>query len=226
MADVALADDCGGRRVHVLVADAAGRLWHTARRVAGSGREAFSPVTVADRLGGDGPAVGRVAAVVEGGRLQVIVSTTDGEVWHGRRAADGSWDRFAPVAFPGADADADAEARAEGQGAARPVTVAAADGRVHVLAVEAGRVWHAVRSTDGDWRPSVGAVDVVDALETEAPAVTAVTARAAGERLHVLVTTADGRMWHTVRAPNGRWRAAFGDALTVTDPPPLAGAAC
>ena len=167
VADVALAEDCGGRRVHVLVVDAAGRLWHTARRVAGPGREAFSPVTVADRLGGDGPAVGRVAAVVEGGRLQVIVSTTDGEVWHGRRAPDGSWDRFAPVAFPGADADADADAgaEAEGPGAARPVTVAAADGRVHVLAVEAGRVWHAVRSADGDWRPSVGAVDVVDAFE-------------------------------------------------------------
>ena len=193
-----------------------GHIRHGARRVAGPGREAFSPVTVADRLGGDRPAVGRVAAVVEGGRLQVIVSTTDGGVWHGRRAADGSWDRFAPVAFPDAG----------GLGAARPATVAAADGRVHVLAVDAGRVWHAVRSADGDWRPSVGAVDVVDALDTGGPAVTAVTARATGERLHVLVTTADGRMWHTVRAPNGRWRAAFGDALTVTDPPPLAAAAC
>lgn len=233
VADIALATDCQGRRVHVLAVDADGRMWHAARRVDGVGREAFAPVTVAEGLVGKGHAVGRVAAAMEGGRLQVVVSTTDSGVWHGRRAPDGSWDRFEPVAFPDRYPDPGARAGAADPGhagggpvAAQPVAVAASGGRAHVLTVEAGRVWHAVRSADGAWRPSVGAVDVVDAFDTGCAVAAGITARTIGDRLHALVTTVDGRVCHTARTPNGRWHPAFGDAFTVTDPPPLVGVAC
>ncbi|MFF4381450.1 glycoside hydrolase domain-containing protein [Kitasatospora sp. NPDC001547] len=150
----------------------------------------FSPLT-----GGAGVFRGSEAAIagLPGGSSQELGIGLDGRLYHGVRAAGGSWSGFA--ALPD-----------DGTPASRPSRVGIAglpDGSSQVLAVGAdGNVYHRTRFADGSWSgygalpgvgtPTMGAADVAIAGMPDGSA-------------QVLAIGNDGNVYHETRFSDGSW---------------------
>ena len=81
-----------------------------------------------------------------------------------------------------------------------------------------GHLWHTIRQPDGSW----AAADDVNRLITVPGPVTAVAAASsAAGQAQFAFATADGRLWHTIRQPDGTWSGShdvkdhFGDPGVV-----------
>jgi hypothetical protein len=143
-----------------------------------------------------GPVAG-VACAVEAGVLQVCAIGMDGRLWRAVRQANGSWERFIEVTR-----------QPDAIGKLTSVACAVDAGSLHVCGLAAtGRIWHTVRKPDGSWQPSF--TDVA----SQAGAVgtfTSIGCAANAGSLHLAGVTADGRLWHALRRPDGTW-APFTD---------------
>jgi uncharacterized protein YkwD len=106
-----------------------------------------------------------------------------------------------------------------GGGGTAPAPTGTEPGTLHLTAVTSdGKLWHTVRTTNGAWT-AFGDVKT----QTGDPgfivdADVQVIGSGATAALHVCAITSDGKLWHTVRYPNGNW-GAFGDvAVQAGDP--------
>ncbi|MFJ6934827.1 trypsin-like serine protease [Streptomyces sp. NPDC101132] len=174
-----------GADLHV-VAVAGGRVFHTVRNATGHWTP-FGDVEAATGPIGD---VSQVATASAGGALQVI-AVSGGRALHTLRATTGHWTAWGNVA--------------QAAGPTGPVTsvaMAGTGGDAHVVVATDGgtRQYHAIRRADGRW-DSFG--DLAGVLGN----VTAGSVAAAGVdgELQVAVTTADGRVLHTVRHTDRTW---------------------
>ncbi|HEY7144998.1 MAG TPA: hypothetical protein VH637_12195 [Streptosporangiaceae bacterium] len=68
-----------------------------------------------------------------------------------------------------------------------------------------GQLWHTIRNPDGTW----AAADSVNGhISVAGPVISAAAASTAAGQVEMAYSTEDGRLWHTVRNPDGTWAAA------------------
>jgi hypothetical protein len=181
--------------LHLAGTTADGHLWHTIRYKDGSWQQ-FGDV--------EGPAGDRgvirdvaCASLDAENELHVAAINTKGRLWHTIRYRDGSWQQFGDV-----------EEQAGDRGNFVGVDVATIDYGLHVCGVtDAGRLWHTIRYGIGTWQ-QFGDVEGPAGDRGKFASVSAGETRV-GE-LHVVGTTADGHLWHTIRYRDGSWQQ-FGD---------------
>ncbi len=154
----------------------------------------------------------QVASAADGDRTW-SVALSNGSLWLGSQAADGSWSQFT-----------DLMAEAGSLSAVSSVALAVSDGRPQIMAIAGGKIWHTVRGEQGwqKWGDVYGAVGSLSQ-----PNQISLAATASG--LEVL-TFAGGRLWHTVRRPDGNWQVqgwgdVYGAVGTLGSPTQLAAAA-
>lgn len=134
------------------------------------------------------------------GCLHVVGQGSDGRLYHTLRMPGGSWqDRFSIV---------DGDRRG---GSERFTTAACAgDGdRLHLVALdEHGQLFHAVREVDGRWRgfSPLGRGQLHDSPTR----FVAIDCAAVGDCLQIVGVGSDGRLYHTIRWPDGTWQRYFG----------------
>ncbi|MEV4612877.1 polymorphic toxin-type HINT domain-containing protein [Kitasatospora sp. NPDC049258] len=153
-----------------------------------------------------GPLTGidSVSAAVSNGQLQVM-AIAGGKLWHTVRRADGSWQAWGdvfsvvgPLSQP-----------------SKLALTATASG-LEVLTTSGGKVWHTVRKPDGNWQTQGwgDVYSVVGALN----APSQIAASATGSGLEIMVYDG-GKLWHTVRRPDGTWQVqGWGDVYSVVGP--------
>ncbi|WP_233290336.1 RHS repeat-associated core domain-containing protein [Kitasatospora sp. MBT66] len=94
------------------------------------------------------------------------------------------------------------------------IALAATASGLEVLTFAGGRLWHTVRRPDGNWQVQ-GWGDVYGAVGTlGSPTQLAAAATSSGLEIAV---GAGGRLWHTVRRPDGNWQVqGWGDVYGAT----------
>ncbi|MFG3052995.1 RHS repeat-associated core domain-containing protein [Kitasatospora sp. NPDC048239] len=141
----------------------------------------------------------QVATAADGGRTW-SVALASGALWLGSQSQDGAWSQFT-----------DFMAQAGTLPAVTAVSAAVSNGKLQVMAIAGGQIWHTVQDGDG-WQKWRSVFDVVGALSQ--PSQLSLTATASG--LEVLTFSA-GKLWHTVRMDSGNWQQqGWGDVYTVT----------
>jgi hypothetical protein len=143
------------------------------------------------------------AAACAGGHgvLQLVAVGSDGRLYHSLRRRDGGWqDRFEVVESE----------RLGGPEAFASVSCARAGDSLQLVALGAGgQLYHAVRDPDGVWWDfrSLGRTRLYD---TPARFLAVDCAAIRGGSLQIVGAGADGRLYHTVRWPDGAWQRYFG----------------
>jgi hypothetical protein len=144
------------------------------------------------------------------GDLHVLASTTDGTPWHTIRQAAGSWLTFGDVT-----------GQAGNPGVVGSVTSALIGGDLHVVVQTSdGLAWHTIRQANGTWLPfgditgQAGNPGFIQDVS--------ISGNTANGDLHVLASTTDGRLWHTIRQANGSW-LTFGDVTGQAGNPGVVG---
>jgi hypothetical protein len=67
------------------------------------------------------------------------------------------------------------------------------------------QIWHTIRNPDGTWT----AADSVNGhISVAGPAISVAAVSTAAGQIEMAFVTTDGRLWHTVRNPDGTWAAA------------------
>jgi hypothetical protein len=146
-----------------------------------------------------------------GGDLQVLASTTSGTPWHTIRQASGSWLPFGDVT-----------GQAGNPGIVGSVASAMIGDDLHVV-VQTNNdlgVWHTIRHANGSWLP-FGDVIGQAGFPGFIQAVSSSGNGATGD-LHVLASTTDGALWHTIRLADGSW-LPFGDVIGQAGNPGVIG---
>jgi hypothetical protein len=78
-----------------------------------------------------------------------------------------------------------------------------------------GQLWHMIRNPDGSW----AATDNVNShISVAGPVSSAGAASTAAGTLELAFTTTDGRLWHSVRNPDGSWTATDNMASHIVIP--------
>ncbi|MFF1505856.1 trypsin-like serine protease [Streptomyces sp. NPDC058326] len=172
-----------GEDLHV-VAVADGKAFHTVRNATGH----WTPFK--DVTSGKVANVTAAAAAVVRGELQVT-TISGGKAFHTIRQGNGNWLAWGDVAGAA--------------GATGPITSVSTTGsgdETHiVVATDNGtRQYHAVRNFDGTWAPLTEIKSILGTVTAKSVA----TATVAGEVV-VTVTTADGKLLHTVRHADRTW---------------------
>jgi hypothetical protein len=145
------------------------------------------------------------------GDLHVLASTTDGTPWHTIRQAAGSWLTFGDVT-----------GQAGNPGVVGSVASALIGGDLHVVVQTSndGGAWHTIRRANGTWllfgdvfgqAGNPGSIQDVS-----------ISGNGATGDLHVLASTTDGGVWHTIRQANGGW-LPFGDVTGQAGNPGVVG---
>jgi hypothetical protein len=196
--------------LNVVVSDTDGNVWHAIRHTT-EDWTAFGNIKVE---AGDyiGKAVKVSAAAVKSPNaatsdLHVAVVNDTGKVWHtARKTEDGTWLPFGDV-----------ETQAGPLAKVADIAIAGTGVDLQLVAVTTdGKIWHTGRKSDGTWLPFG---DVIAATGT--PLSGTATIDAAGEPngdLHVVIGTADGKIWHTARKTDGNW-LGIGDVESQTSNP-------
>jgi hypothetical protein len=176
-------------------------LWHTIRNANGSWQAAFG--LIAGQSPG-GPCPGFVAEAcgsADGQALQVVGVGTDGKLWHTIRYPNGGWQSSMGLI----------ESQSSGGPAGfKDVGCAGAGGGLHVVGLgNDGKLWHTIRNANGGWQSSFG---LIESQSSGGPAsfVAVACGSADGHALQVVGVGSDGRLWHTIRNPNGSWQSGFG----------------
>jgi hypothetical protein len=210
--------------LQVCALTAAGRIWHTIRHRDGTWQPFWGDV--ANVAGDPGEIVDVACAPFDPvsnwpDSLVVFAATANGGIHATTRRGDGSWTPFAEIPAKTDGPVVGAISRLSARFAPQEQR------QLHLCAVSsAGRLWHAI-GTDpagpaswtpfGDVEGPAGErgtfVDVgISALSSSNHE------NHAGNWVHVLGTTDDGRLWHTIRSWDGSW-TPFGDVAAVTGAP-------
>jgi hypothetical protein len=184
-----------------------GGLFHTIRNTDGTWAGGFGDVA------GQAGKLDIVAAdgALTGHDMQIVAITRDGKLHHTARLADGSW-------LPWGDVNAETGASFT----AADVAVASVDNELNVVVTDTdGNVWHSIRHLNESWTSfgsmKVEAGDYIGkAVKVSAAAVHSPSG--SDTDLHVAVTNADGKIWHTARKfVDGTW-LPFGDVEVQAGP--------
>ena len=136
------------------------------------------------------------------GVLQVVGLGIDGQLWHTIRNPDGTW----TPSF----------GRIEGVSSGGPPAFTHVScGNFDGLALQVvglgddGQLWHTIRNPGGTWTPSFG---LIEGVSSGGPAkfVDVACGSSDGFALQVVGLGDDGRLWHTIRNPDGTWTPSFG----------------
>jgi hypothetical protein len=169
---------------------------------------------VASVVGSPG-SVKRIAMCSTEGQMHVVVLTRQNQMLHTIRNDDGSWQ----VGWDDVVLDANDASFASDMWASlnspRGVFVdvgCAADyttGEVQVAVVMgSGRVWHTIRYQNQPWQPFG---DVIAAVGGASPGtVTSLGMTEDGANMQMMLGTADGKLYHTIRFADGSWQNYFG----------------
>jgi hypothetical protein len=183
--------------LHLSGVTADGRLWHTIRRLDGSwfgfgdvegqagDRGTFRTVSVSSALNRSNE-----------NELHLSGVTADGRLWHTIRRSNGSWTQFGDV-----------EGQAGERGNFVSVGIVGITRELHLAGVtDEGRLWHTIHRSDGSWT-QFGDVEgqAGERGAFSAVSVSVALSPAGDIELHLSGVTADGRLWHTIRRPNGSW---------------------
>lgn len=151
-----------------------------------------------------------VAIAGVGGDLRLLVDGIGGDtvIVSYVRHADGTWEQTPDVPFTPPVAGVTAV----------NVEVAQVGTELHAAVTGSdGRLYHAAQRSNGAW---TGFHDIASQTGVPRGTVTSAAITAARGTLHVAVTTSEGRILHTIRSGDGRWRP-FGDVLDATGSPSL-----
>jgi len=211
--------------LHVTSVDVGGKLWHTIRFADGSWQSFFGNVKAQVPDNDPGSFYEDISCDAAFGLLHVCgITTGDGRLWHIIRFADGSWQRR----FEDVDTRVPSV-----PGAFFGVGCAVVDnGDLHVITLTSGdnnndkNLWYTSRSgndtsVDGTWQPFK---DVKSQVSNNPGVFIGLSCSAAGGDLHVIGTTSDGRLWHTIRCADGGWQSFFGNVeaqVPDNDPGPF-----
>ena len=201
--------------MHVCAITTDGGMWHTLRQSDGTWQSFFGDVKSVTSNPG---AFQSVACATEpGGVLHLCGSTSDGSIWHTLRRPDGSWS-------PGFG---DVKAAVGSDAGAFPAIGCGVDsvGTLHVCGANPdGLLWHTLRRPDGSWQQGFGQVNGAAGDPGPFRAVACVGDR--DQTLHVCGITADGRLWHKIRRPDGWTPFTDVKAAAGGDPGAFSALAC
>jgi hypothetical protein len=175
-----------------------GELYHSTREFDGS----WHPFHALRRGGIAGGPADFYSASCAGihGVLHLIGQGSDGLLYHTVRFPDGRWrDYFELI-----------DAEVLGGPSAFSAAACAADGDcLQVVALDVnGQLHHTLREADGNWQQfrGLGRGQLYDA-----PArFVGISCATVGGCLHIVGAGADGRLYHTIRWPDGTWQRYFG----------------
>jgi hypothetical protein len=139
------------------------------------------------------------------GDFQVLAVDGNGKLWHAMRYADTTWSVWGdpqPQIVNGPDLGRITAVSCSGT----------ANGDLHIVVVANDKPWHTIRFADGNWQPFWG--DLLSGIADVLSLVTdANCAGTSNDELQVLVETADGKLWHTIRFADGNWQPFWGDVF-------------
>ncbi|MFJ2191223.1 RHS repeat-associated core domain-containing protein [Kitasatospora sp. NPDC087861] len=148
------------------------------------------------------PTVTAVSAAVSNGQLQVM-AVADGKIWHTVRQDDGRWQKWGDVSTVVGSLNQPSQ-----------LALTATASGLEVLTFSGGKLWHTVRKPDGNWQTQ-GWGDVYSVVGPLSSAGQ-IAASATASGLEIMVG-AGGKLWHTVRTPDGNWQTqGWGDVYSVT----------
>ncbi|MDQ0313352.1 RHS repeat-associated protein [Kitasatospora herbaricolor] len=177
---------------------AGGKVWTAQQNQDGT----WAPFTELAAQGGALANVGSLSAAISNGQLQVM-AVSGGKIWHTLRNTNGSWQDWRDISsVVGSLANPS------------QVALTATTSGLEVLAFSGGKIWHTLRKPDGNWQTQ-GWGDVYSVVgPLTNPSQMAAAATASG--LEIMVS-ASGKLWHTVRKPDGQWQTqGWGDVYSVT----------
>jgi hypothetical protein len=197
-----------------------GKLWEVIRNLDGTWSTFGDVLNRAEVRTGPqpGPLIAVSAAVMADG-LHVICISSDGRLWEVVRNSDGTWSTFEDVSGH-ADVNAGPNPEplaavsmavfAEFQlvaGPGRPVRILTYD-VLHVACISTnGDLWEVSRGPDGwstfrkVWYPA----KFLAGPRPDPGRLIGVSAAALGHQLHVICTSADGKLWEIIRYPDDTW---------------------
>jgi hypothetical protein len=206
-----------GDALHVVaVSQATGQLWHTIRNADGTWQSAYGLIESQEQ-NDPGPFIA-VGCGGAGTDLQVVALDRNGQMWHTIRNADGTWTpEFGLV-------------ESQEQNDPGPFTAVACAGvgdTLHVVGLsQDGQLWHTIRNADGTWQSTYG---LIESQEQNDPGqFTDVACGGVGDTLQVVGLSLDGRLWHTLRNPDGSWVPQFGliESVEQNDPGVFTAVSC
>ncbi|WP_280725004.1 polymorphic toxin-type HINT domain-containing protein [Kitasatospora sp. MAA4] len=176
-----------------------GAVWTASQNADGSWASFSNLMTQAGPLA----AVTSVSAAVSNGQVQVM-AIAGGKLWHTIRHSDGTWQAWGDVFA------------AVGSSLPSPnqLSLTATASGLEVLTTSGGKLWHTIRHSDGTWQ-TIGWGDVFANVGT-LTSTDQIAAAATPSGLELMVGSG-GKLWHTVRHPDGTWQSiGWGDVFGAT----------
>ena len=182
-----------------------GGMWHTIRAADGSWLQ-FGDIR--GQAGSPGSFVDcSISGNNDTGELHAAGSTSDGRLWHTIRQESGAWLQFGDVT-----------GQAGAPGSFGAVAIGLIGGELHVAGITTTdqKLWHTIRRANGSWGrfADVGG----QAGSPGSFADVSIAGNNGTGELHVVGSTSDGSVWHTIRDGSGSW-LPFGDVTAQAGTP-------
>ena len=180
-----------------------GKLWHTIRNDNGTWTPNFG--SIATQSKGGPPSFSAVACGSDNPDwLQVVGLGSDGKLWHTIRNDNGTWTpNFGSIATQSKG----------GPPSFSAVGCAGSSGLQVVGLGSDGKLWHTIRNDNGTWTPNFGSI----ATQSKGgpPSFSAVACGSDNPGwLQVVGLGSDGKLWLTIRNPDGTWTPDFDSVAT------------